>query len=278
LRNADLSTLDGVINFILKITVGNDEFPVTSPEELEAVAKLFVTDSKAYEIVWNHTLEIERISSSDVEHILGKGKYEQVNEDLTSGLSITKAIIDGTSTGDPSWAIKGMKETIDYARRQVTKWIYKEFRLVSAAMGFDVIPSVRWNEEVLKDEILYKNIIAQLVDRRMLSYETALESLGYNFDVEKSQMESELPLVEEGIFGIHGSPFQQTSQNTQEAPSGTPSNGRPTGQTNTKTPETDPNNLQDNKASVDIIVASIRDMSSTEKQQLIDILRDNHEK
>ncbi len=247
LKQADLSTLDGISNYILKITIGNDEYPVVTQEELEAVSQLFNTPSKSFDVVWNHTLKIEKIVSPEIGDILGQDKYKQVNEDLTAGLAISRSMIDGvgnTSNSEVSLLIKGVMEEINYARRQITRWIYREYQQIAEAMGFDRFPKIRWDEGILKDTILYMNTLAQLVDRRMLSYRTALEELGYDFPNEKSQMEDELPLVEQGIFGIIGSPWQQAKkQPTQVAPEGTPSNGRPTGQTNpsgTRQEETDP--------------------------------------
>jgi len=254
LREADLSTLDGISNYILKITIGNDEFPVTSQDELEAVAQLFNTPSKSFDVVWNHTLQIEKVVSPEIEAILGKGKYEQVNEDLSGGLSVTRAIIDGAadlSAGESSLAVKGISEEINYARRLVTRWIYKEYRLIAEAVGFDSFPKVRWDDGVLKDTIMYMSTLAQLVDRRMLSYRTALESLNFDYPNELQNMETELPLVESGIFGIVGSPFQQAKapaggsqpgvQPKQKSPTGTPSGGRPKGQpTGKNTKNTNP--------------------------------------
>jgi len=87
-------------------------------------------------------------------------------------------------------------------------------------------------------------IISQLVDRRMLSYRTALEELGFNYDNELKNMDVEFEKVMDGTFGIIGSPWQQAKQGfgplptdggdniqtTQRAPKGTPSAGRPKGQ------------------------------------------------
>jgi len=234
LREADLSTLDGISNYILKITIGSDEYPVTSQEELMAVAKLFDTPSKSFDVVWNHTLKIEKIVSPEIESILGQEKYAQVNDDITAGLAVTKALLDGSgdmNASEVALAIKGVTEEINYARRQVSRWIHNEYRQIAEAMGFDKFPKVRWDEGTLKDTIMYMSTLAQLVDRRMLSYRTALESLGFDFDNERNNLEKEVPLVQEGTFGLMGSPWQQTStQPTQVAPTGTPSNGRPTGQ------------------------------------------------
>jgi hypothetical protein len=241
LRQADLSTLDGITNYILKITIGNDEYPVVSQAELEAVAQLFNTPSKSFDVVWNHTLSIEKIVSPEIDKILGQGKYEQVNDDLTTGLAISRALLDGQggmNASEVDLLIKGLMEEINYARRQVTRWIYREYQQIAEAMGFERFPKVRWDDGILLDTILYMNTLAQLVDRRMLSYRTSLEALGFDYPNELRNMEEEMPLVEDGTFGILGSPWQQAKAagQTGPVPSGTPSSGPPKGtQKNTDT-------------------------------------------
>ena len=259
LKNADLSTLDGISNYILKITIGSDEYPVTTQAELEAVAALFNTTSKSFDVVWNHTLKIEKIVSPEIEAILGKEKYAQVNDDLTGGLAMTRALIDGISdlnVAEAGLVTKGLMEEITYARNQVTRWLYREYQQIAEAMGFERFPKIRWDESVLQDVILYMNTISQLVDRRMLSYRTAHEALGFDYPNELMNMKNEFPLVEDGTFGIIGSPWQQAKsgglfspaggapsgvQPKQGTPTGTPSQGRPSGQpAKTKQKDTTP--------------------------------------
>lgn len=249
LRQADLSTLDGISNYILKITIGNDDYPVTDQSQLEAVASLFDTTSKSFDVVWNHTLQIEKIVSPEIESILGQDKYKQVNEDITGALAFSRALIDGTgslATASAPLIVRTILEEVNYAREQVARWVYEEYRQIAEAMGFERFPRVRWDNAVLRDIILYLSTISQLVDRRMISYKTAIEEVGFDFDTEFNQMQQELPSVLEGVLGIVGSPFQKSSgddatntQDTQKAPTGTPSSGRPKGQTNTKTKNTD---------------------------------------
>ena len=231
LKQADLSTLDGITNYILKITIGNDEFPVTDQSQLESVANLFDTTSKSFDVVWNHTLEIEKIISPEIEAILGQDKYLQVNQDITGALAMSRALIDGTeqlSQGEAALFARTITEEVWYARGQVERWIYQEYREIAESQGFDRFPKVRWDNTILKDIILYMSTISQLVDRRMLSYRTALEQLGFEFDNEFANMADEFPEVMKGTLGIIGSPFQKQAQPTG-APAGTPSAGRPKG-------------------------------------------------
>jgi len=293
LRQADLSTLDGITNYILKITIGNDEYPVTSQTELEAVAQLFNTPSKSFDVVWNHTLQIEKIVSPEIENILGQAKYAQVNDDLTTGLAISRALLDGKAgmnSAEVDLLTKGLMEEINYARRQVTRWIYREYQQIAEAMGFERFPKVRWDEGILLDTILYMNTLAQLVDRRMLSYRTSLEALGFDYPNEMNSMKEEMKLVEKGIFGILGSPWQKAKsggvvQENQNAPVGTPSAGPPKGQPQTTTPgtkappksATSPNQQKKNEqlkkaASIDFDVVSM--MTPSEYASFLDGARE----
>jgi len=284
LKQADLSTLDGITNYILKVTIGNDEYPVVSQTELEAVAKLFDTPSKSFDIIWNHTLSVEKIVSPEIDKILGPGKYEQVNNDMTTGLAMTRAIIDGGGDSVGASVVelltKGLMEEINYARRQITRWIYKEYQQIAEAMGFDRYPKVRWDDGVLLDTILHINTLSQLVDRRMLSYRTALEGLGYDYPNELKNMEEEVPLVKKGLFGILGSPWQKAAT-TGPVPTGTPSSGPPKGEVKDKSlePKTvkksdvSPNQQKKNKlvkqaASLDEDL--IKDMTATEYAIFLD--------
>jgi hypothetical protein len=272
LRQADLSTLDGITNYILKITIGNDEFPVTDQSQLEAVSKLFDTASKSFDVVWNHTLQIEKIVSPEISSILGQEKYLQVNEDITGALAMSRLLIDGTGQLDQSGSAmfaRTLTEEITYARNQVEKWIYGEYREIAESQGFDRFPKVRWDNTILRDIILYMSTIGQLVDKRMLSYETALEQLGFEFDNELANMKEEFPLVMDGTLGIIGSPYQKAGaagvQPVQKTPTGTPSAGRPKGKVatpktstpkvKTKVPNQSPSNQPStNKKSAGLIL------------------------
>lgn len=293
LRQADISTLDGISNYILKITIGNDDYPVVSQEELEAVSQLFNTPGKSFDVIWNHTLKVEKIVSPEIEAVLGPDKYRQNNEDMSAGLAITRALIDGVgdlSGPEAQLVVKGIEQEIEYSRRQVTRWIYREYRQIAEAMGFERFPKIRWDESVLKDTLLYMNVLSTLVDRRMLSYNTALEQLGFDYPSELKRMEEELPLVEEGVFGIIGSPWQQAKagpgvQPTQGGPTGSPSNGRPKNQPAKKKDKAPPSKQQTNKqtkpqkqqqaASLSEIVKDMSDEDFMAFQRELFILRDN---
>jgi hypothetical protein len=224
LQKADYSTLDGITNYILKITIGNDEHPVTSQTELETVARLFDTSSKSFDVVWNHTLDIQKITFPEVDKILGQDKFKQVNDDLSQAYGVSRALLDGSLQGNAKaieLAAKSFSEEINYARRCVTRWINSEYEEVALSMGFDHYPRVRFDDLALKDEIMMMSIVQGMIDRRIISYETGIEKLGLDFPTELANMRQEAPMVQAGVLGIIGSPYNSKALPATETPSDT---------------------------------------------------------
>jgi hypothetical protein len=225
--------------------------------------------------------------SPEIDKILGKGKYEQVDDDLTTGLSMSRALIDGgggLNAAEVDLLTKGLTEEINYARHQVTRWIYREYQQIAEAMGFERFPKIRWDDGVLLDTILYLNSLAQCVDRRMLSYRTSLEALGFDYSTELHNMQEEFPLVEAGTFGLVGSPWQKATPTG--APSGSPSSGPPKGQVRQKTTtpqttkksDTSPNQQKKNKQvkqAASISDDDIREMLASEYASFLDGAKEN---
>ncbi len=233
LKKADYSTLDGITNYILKVTIGNDQHPVTSQTELETVAKLFDTSAKSFDIIWNHTLEIEKITFPEIDKILGQEKFAQVNDDLSQAMGVTRALLDGqlqASVKAIEASLKGFAEEVNYARRCVKRWINHEYEEVALAMGFDRYPQVRFDENALKDEVMMMSVIQGMIDRRIVSYETGIEKLGFDFANELANFIQEQPLVQDGTLGIIGSPYNPKALPAQTPPTDkdTTPGGKPT--------------------------------------------------
>lgn len=272
LRKADYSTLDGISNYILKITIGNDNFPVDKQEALEKVGEMFDTVSKSFKVVWNHTLNVEKITSPEIGEILGQDKYKQVNDDITMGLGVPRALLDGGGSSNSKTvelAVKAVIEEINYARRQVKRWIYEEYRSVAEAMKFDRIPKVRFDDMALRDEIQMMSIIQGMIDRRIISYRTGQKKLEFDPDTELAQMKEEKPLVEDGTLGLVGSPFQQSGrQQNQGTPQGTPSEGRPRGRP-AKTPDAKDESQPPKASASEELESRMQELSLDELEELL---------
>jgi hypothetical protein len=175
----------------------------------------------------------------NIDEIFGKAKFEQVEMDISGSFGLARALVDGTVQGETSkdamtLAIKGVIAEVQYAREQIEDWLYEEYAQIAGAYDFDRYPKIRWDDFLLKDELAHKTLVQGLVDRRIISYETAFKLLGFDPEQEKSLLKQEAPEVQKGWYGLSGSPYQQSKENfkldkqtNQGTPSGTPSEGRP---------------------------------------------------
>ena len=79
----DLSTADGIINQVVLFKLGNDQYPVTDDETLRKFAKLLQTPGKAYQLVWNHAIDVE-IIRADAD-AMNPAKYEPIDREIMWG-------------------------------------------------------------------------------------------------------------------------------------------------------------------------------------------------
>lgn len=288
LIKADFATLDGLFNYILKVTVGDKDHPVTDISVLEDLAEAFNTPQKAFSVVWNHTLQIEKITTPDIGAILGKTKYEQVESDIEAGLGIPRAFIDGKAIQPTAGTLssKALSSQIEVARREVSNWIYSQYRLIALEMSFSRFPVVRWRNSVVNtdSDAVAKASIMQLADRKLISQATAMRDLGLDPDAEQQRIREELALEEEGVK-VSGSPFQQTGDEGTK-PSG--DQGRPKGQPTSQKKPTDDTKVvkrqtkvtspsqQKNEASVQLeienLIQNVRNLPVSQQKQALDRL------
>jgi hypothetical protein len=238
LRKVDYATLDGVFNYILKVTVGDKDNPVTDLSTLNSLAEAFNTPQKAFTVVWNHTLQIEKITSPEIGQILGAAKYEPVEKDITAALGMSRALIDGDNVSAAAGILssKAIQSEINLARQRVESWIYDQYKLIATGTDFKTYPVVRWAQFVISTDgdAVTRASWMQAVDRQLVSRQTAQKAIGLDPASELEKLREELALRQEGI-GIQGSPFQQSPSTTvvsgpTEVTSPSGDQGRPAGQ------------------------------------------------
>lgn len=232
LKKADFATVDGIYNYILKVTVGDKDFPVKDQQVLADLAEALNTPQKAFALVWNHTLKIEKITANEAGNILGKQKYEPVDDEISSALGFAKALIDGSGlSGDGALLItKGLQSEINAARIKVTDWVYSQYREIAISAGFSTYPVVRWKESVINtdSDSVTKASYMQMLDRKAISVQSYMREMGFDYDTEVQRMTEELPLVQDDILRA-GSPYQaQVESAPVSGDSGRPK-GQPTG-------------------------------------------------
>lgn len=278
LKKADFATLDGVYNYILKITVGDKDNPAADPETLQSLAKAFNTPQKSFAVVWNHTLNIEKITNKEVGAILGKAKYEPVEQDITAALGMARALIDGGNISGEAAVLttKALKSEIENARQQVEHWIYSEYRKLAMSASFNLFPVVRWKQSIVNTDTDAVTISSymQMADRKISSVETISRELGFDFDTEVTRMEEELPLVQQGIL-LAGSPYQQKDS----GPTQNGLDGRPKGEVTGPKEEVNPKKVVkrltkaptpgESASNLDILINELKELDDKTKELIV---------
>ena len=228
LREMDIATVRGVRNRILKVTIGNDNFPVLDPSALRQLASEFNNPARTLTLFWNHTLNVEYIEPNL--ESLNMAKYEHVNEDIRSCFGIAKILTgnEGSSIGNNVLNLKGLMEILSEAQDSFLGWFYNESKLIVEAVGLPSIPEAAFGQLNLKDENEFMKVLMQLVDRQIISYETANETMGYHFPREVKRLQAEQKLREkDNILIAQKAPTQGGGPSGQEGrPTGKPKEGQ----------------------------------------------------
>ncbi len=212
MRQMDMAIVNSNINQLIKVTVGNDDYPAT-PAQLAKLAAQFQNAGKSQTIFWNHTLSIELIQA-DLS-ALSNAKYDRVNEDIRNAFGISEILVGGgsskTNFATGYLSLKAFLTNLIEARKDVERWLKLQYKDVANALGLDSIPEPTFNPLSLTDEIAEKQMFMQLVDRGIISYQTAQSRLGFDPNAEIARRKQEQPLIEEGVLGFVGNPFQQVA-------------------------------------------------------------------
>lgn len=223
LRLMDMSTIEGLVNQLVTVTVGDKDFPATD-DDLKAIAELFQTPNKAYTVFWNHTLNVQFHKPEGLD-TLTADKYKQVNEDILSGLGVSRILLDGgngsQSNTSSSWiSMLSFIERLDNARAKVKHWLESEYKRIAKENGFKTYPRVRFNKMNLREDTYIRDVLLAMYDRGLVDEEDILTEVGRDFqsvvDMKKRNEKTRK------LFLPPEQPFQggQTGPNDKGRPSG----------------------------------------------------------
>lgn len=226
LKQAEISALDGVINVIRLWKLGDHKEGILPAEAaMEKLTEILEsnTGGGAIDIIWDSMIEMKDFYPP-IDKILGSEKYTQVNRDILIGLGVPEVLIggEGANFSNSFIQLKTLKERLNYIRDSLKDWLNEEAQIVCDAMGFDIVPKIKFNEEALDDNNINKKLVLGLLDRGIVSTEAVLQVYGEDFLIEMGRIKSEKPILKNAGVKIK-SPLDPTTKpkgNTGGRPDG----------------------------------------------------------
>lgn len=175
LKKIDQSVSRAVENCILLITAGNEPSKGgVNTKALEALKSLFSNESVGRVLVGDYTTKADFVIP-DLQKVMGKEKYEIVNQDIKDGLQ-------NILFEDGKYANNDIKTRIFLERLQEARdaflndFLRDEVRNVCLAVGIKDYPNIRFREFDLTDKESLNKITTRLIELGFLDAELAVRT------------------------------------------------------------------------------------------------------
>jgi hypothetical protein len=219
LRRMDFAVASRVVNAILLVQVGSDEFPVTE-ENQDLVDNLKnqllartgnpLQMERLFTLFADHTTKLSWIAP-DTAALLNQEKYRQVNEELDEGLGFARILLTGNSRGGTAsgneistWAIQPQMEEL---RGNLLEWMNDAvYTPASKENKFRNIPVPKFKPIRLQDFVKTAAVFMQGFQEGNISRTTRAETMGLDFETETELMKDEANLME-GLPAFQPTPY-----------------------------------------------------------------------
>lgn len=207
LRRMDYAVASRIVNAILLVQEGSDEFPLVEGERsnLDKLREQILARSnnpilmeRLFTLFSNHTTKLTWITP-DVEALLNQEKYKQSNDEITEGLGFPVILIKGESRGAQAaevstWAIQPQMEEL---RTMILEWMTSVYEQAAENNGFRNTPEPAFTPIQLQDFVKTAAVFAQAYREGNLSRTTRNQIIGLDFETEVELMMDELDVMKE---------------------------------------------------------------------------------
>ncbi len=220
----DRFTVQCIKNRILKVTIGNDQYPALNANEIKQVAKMFNNPSRHLVLFWNHTLQVEWVEVS-FEAIKSMEKYKFVNDEIRTCCGISTVLTgtsEGGAIGNNIINFKGVEAQVLAAQAAFLEFWNQQIQLLKQALQVSKRVTGRFVTLNLKDENKFMAVLMSMVQNGLIDHETANATLGHNFPMIVSRMKKVKEMQEQdGIL------LPTPSANNLGPGGGIPTGGKP---------------------------------------------------
>ena len=216
MKLADLCALDGAISNIRLWRLGSLEHKIApNPAALAKLSDILLNNvaGGTIDLVWGPELDFKE-TASDHYKFLGNAKYEAVLDAIYAGLGIPPTLTGGAKSAGMTnnyISLKTLLERLNYIRGIILNFFNNELRRIQKAMGFAKTAAIEFDRMTLSDEAAEKALIIQLVDRDIISIETAQERMGENPELEQLRLKKEAKKRKNGKMPVKADPFHDAN-------------------------------------------------------------------
>jgi len=186
------------------VKVGDKERPAGPADIADVQQQLAqVASDPNLTLVTHHAFEYDWVGVNGKVLQLSN-EYELINKEILQGLMINEALLSGDMPGYSSAAIgaEAIIQRMEEWRQELASWIEERiYKPVSQMKGFVdeeatkeigndlgeaiwIVPKVKWDELHLRDKSASDQMLLQLHERGLVSSQTVLEKLDYDYDQE----------------------------------------------------------------------------------------------
>jgi len=216
---------------ILHVKVGTEELP--NPEGINAINELFSNETIGRLLVTDGTTEMKFIIP-DVNKVLGKDKYQQVNEDIADGLQ-------NIFFGDEKFSSTSIKINVfmerlkDAQTAYLTYFLNPEIKRIAKELGFKSYPTAKMTHINLQDKVNLTRVYTRLMELSVLTPAEGLEAIQTGILPDPVQsLENQKEYTRQKEQGLYvpltsNAPPIDEESNVTPTPKGQPGKGRPPG-------------------------------------------------
>jgi hypothetical protein len=217
MKLADMAALDGAISSIRVWKLGDIKTGLVPTENaINKLARMLCNNvgGGVMDLVWSADIDLVE-TKTDVHHFLGQTKYEPVLTAIYAGLGIPPTLTGASASGgftNNFISLKTLTERLEYGRQILVQFWQEEIRLVQAAMGFRFPASIVFDRMTLTDDSAEKQLLINLADRDLISWETLTERFGETPEIEIARLRREQRRREDGSMPPKASPFHDPQE------------------------------------------------------------------
>lgn len=200
----DIRVATSVINTVTLWRLGDEKNNTYADDEsYERLADMLQQPGQALNIIWNKDIAAQVIQANTT-GLFDNKKFETAERDILRALGISEVMVggDGGNFSNSYISVATVLEKLKSARAKLEYWLMRELKIIAEAMGFRKLPKIKWGRSNLTDVKTEQALIIQLMDRGVLSAETALKYFDEDLQIEVERQKREKKIAEKEGMGI----------------------------------------------------------------------------